>query len=219
MNVKEKTPGQEVGARRLVGNDEIRCWSKTIEVAAKRSRAACVCAVGRSAEVIASESVRTINDDVRCSGTAIRRASGVRAQDPDRRSRRIESLEALGADVAFGLPGIHALPMWDGAPSAPAHAQLRTELNGRLRGGRLCASQWASRAFASLDRPRRAECLDGHHGSGQRALFRSSPSRARFRGHDRQAARLPGTSCMTSSPRSRRSSNGRPRRRAEQLPD
>jgi acetolactate synthase-1/2/3 large subunit len=25
-----------------------------------------------------------------------------------------ESLRALGADVVFGLPGVHALPIWEG---------------------------------------------------------------------------------------------------------
>src|SRR3989441_3618363 len=42
----------------------------------------------------------------------------------------IEGLEALGADVAFGLPGIHALPMWDGLRSSRLRAlNFRTELN------------------------------------------------------------------------------------------
>lgn len=42
----------------------------------------------------------------------------------------IESLQALGAEVAFGLPGIHALPMWDGLRSSRIRAlNFRTELN------------------------------------------------------------------------------------------
>jgi acetolactate synthase-1/2/3 large subunit len=42
----------------------------------------------------------------------------------------IECLEALGADVAFGLPGIHALPMWDGLRSSHLRTlNFRTELN------------------------------------------------------------------------------------------
>jgi len=42
----------------------------------------------------------------------------------------IECLEALGADVAFGLPGIHALPMWDGLrTSRLSTLNFRTELN------------------------------------------------------------------------------------------
>jgi acetolactate synthase-1/2/3 large subunit len=42
----------------------------------------------------------------------------------------IECLEALGADVAFGLPGIHALPMWDGLRSSRVRTlNFRTELN------------------------------------------------------------------------------------------
>ena len=42
----------------------------------------------------------------------------------------IECLEALGADVAFGLPGIHALPMWDGLRSSRLRTlSFRTELN------------------------------------------------------------------------------------------
>jgi acetolactate synthase-1/2/3 large subunit len=42
----------------------------------------------------------------------------------------IECLEALGADVAFGLPGIHALPMWDGLRTSRLRTlNFRTELN------------------------------------------------------------------------------------------
>lgn len=42
----------------------------------------------------------------------------------------IECLEALGAEVAFGLPGIHALPMWEGLRSSRVRAlNFRTELN------------------------------------------------------------------------------------------
>ena len=42
----------------------------------------------------------------------------------------IECLEALGADVAFGLPGIHALPMWEGLRSSRLRTlNFRTELN------------------------------------------------------------------------------------------
>jgi acetolactate synthase-1/2/3 large subunit len=41
-----------------------------------------------------------------------------------------ESLEALGAEVAFGLPGIHALAIWEALRESPVRAVgLRTELN------------------------------------------------------------------------------------------
>jgi len=41
----------------------------------------------------------------------------------------VESLEALGAEVAFGLPGVHALAMWDGLrTSGVRFAGFRTEL-------------------------------------------------------------------------------------------
>ncbi|HEY7562176.1 MAG TPA: thiamine pyrophosphate-binding protein [Gaiellaceae bacterium] len=41
-----------------------------------------------------------------------------------------ESLEAAGADVAFGVPGIHALAIWDGLRTSPVRAVgLRTELS------------------------------------------------------------------------------------------
>jgi acetolactate synthase I/II/III large subunit len=41
-----------------------------------------------------------------------------------------ESLEALGADVAFGVPGIHALAIWDGLRTSRIEAVgLRTELS------------------------------------------------------------------------------------------
>jgi acetolactate synthase I/II/III large subunit len=42
----------------------------------------------------------------------------------------VECLEALGADAAFGVPGIHALAIWDGLrESAVRFLGLRTELN------------------------------------------------------------------------------------------
>jgi acetolactate synthase-1/2/3 large subunit len=41
-----------------------------------------------------------------------------------------ESLEALGAEVAFGVPGIHALAIWEGLRESAVRAVgLRTELN------------------------------------------------------------------------------------------
>jgi acetolactate synthase I/II/III large subunit len=41
-----------------------------------------------------------------------------------------ESLEALGAEVAFGLPGVHALAIWDGLrASTVRYLGFRTELN------------------------------------------------------------------------------------------
>ncbi|HXV96531.1 MAG TPA: thiamine pyrophosphate-binding protein, partial [Gaiellaceae bacterium] len=41
-----------------------------------------------------------------------------------------ESLEGLGAEVAFGVPGIHALAIWDGLRTSPIRTVgLRTELS------------------------------------------------------------------------------------------
>ena len=41
-----------------------------------------------------------------------------------------ESLEALGAEAAFGVPGIHALAIWDGLRTSSIRAiGLRTELS------------------------------------------------------------------------------------------
>ncbi|MDQ3857177.1 MAG: thiamine pyrophosphate-binding protein [Actinomycetota bacterium] len=41
-----------------------------------------------------------------------------------------ESLEALGAEVAFGLPGVHALAIWEGLRTSGVRSVgLRTELN------------------------------------------------------------------------------------------
>jgi acetolactate synthase-1/2/3 large subunit len=41
-----------------------------------------------------------------------------------------ESLETLGAEVAFGVPGIHALAIWDGLRTSPIRTVgLRTELS------------------------------------------------------------------------------------------
>jgi acetolactate synthase I/II/III large subunit len=42
----------------------------------------------------------------------------------------VESLEALGADAAFGLPGIHALAIWEALRTSPIRCLgFRTELN------------------------------------------------------------------------------------------
>jgi acetolactate synthase-1/2/3 large subunit len=42
----------------------------------------------------------------------------------------VESLEALGAQVAFGVPGIHALAIWDGLRTSPIRViGTRTELS------------------------------------------------------------------------------------------
>ena len=42
----------------------------------------------------------------------------------------IECLQALGAEVAFGLPGIHALAFWEAMRSSPIRSlNFRTELN------------------------------------------------------------------------------------------
>jgi len=42
----------------------------------------------------------------------------------------VESLEALGAGVAFGIPGTHTLSIWDGLRTSPIRSLcLRTELN------------------------------------------------------------------------------------------
>lgn len=42
----------------------------------------------------------------------------------------VEALEALGAEVVFGLPGIHALPIWEALRTSPLRAvPFRTELN------------------------------------------------------------------------------------------
>jgi acetolactate synthase-1/2/3 large subunit len=41
-----------------------------------------------------------------------------------------ETLEALGAEVAFGVPGVHALAIWEGLREGPVRTVgLRTELN------------------------------------------------------------------------------------------
>ncbi|HKW69617.1 MAG TPA: thiamine pyrophosphate-binding protein [Candidatus Dormibacteraeota bacterium] len=42
----------------------------------------------------------------------------------------VESLTALGAEAVFGLPGIHALPVWDALRTSPLRTYgFRTELN------------------------------------------------------------------------------------------
>src|SRR2546421_6467924 len=42
----------------------------------------------------------------------------------------VESLEALGADAVFGLPGIHALPIWEAMRTSKIRTLgFRTEFN------------------------------------------------------------------------------------------
>src|SRR5260221_466920 len=51
----------------------------------------------------------------------------------------VESLEALGAKAAFGLPGIHALPIWEGMRESPLRTYgMRSELNAAF-----AADGWA----------------------------------------------------------------------------
>ena len=81
-----------------------------------------------------------------------------------------ESLEALGAEVAFGVPGIHALAIWDG---------LRDELDrgdraphralGRLRRRRLRADERPAGAAPALHRPRRPDLAGRADGGRERA--------------------------------------------------
>ena len=81
--------------------------------------------------MIASERVGDDHDDVGLLGhsdTVGPVASGLKTRTGGHVV--IECLEALGADVAFGLPGIHALPMWDGLRSSRLRTlNFRTELN------------------------------------------------------------------------------------------
>src|SRR5207244_6489101 len=89
-------------------------------------------AVAIGAEVIAPERVGDDHDDVGLLGhsdTVGPVASGLKTRIGG--YVVIECLEALGADVAFGLPGIHALPMWDGLRASRLRTvDFRTELNG-----------------------------------------------------------------------------------------
>src|SRR5258706_1359023 len=51
----------------------------------------------------------------------------------------VESLEALGAEAVFGLPGIHALPIWEGMRESPLRTYgMRSELNAAF-----AADGWA----------------------------------------------------------------------------
>ena len=69
-----------------------------------------------------------------------------------------ESLEALGAEVVFGVPGIHALAIWEALRESPVRAVgLRTELNaGFAADGYARVERPAGRA-APLDRAGRAD--------------------------------------------------------------
>ena len=103
-----------------------------------------------------------------------------------------ESLEALGAEVAFGVPGIHALAIWDGLRTSsisgdrPPHRAL-----GRLRRGRLRAHERTAGAPPPLHGPRRADLAGRADGSGERARpgrGDREPDPAR---PDRRRARVP----------------------------
>lgn len=51
----------------------------------------------------------------------------------------VEALAALGAEAVFGLPGIHALPIWEGLRESDLHTcGMRTELNAAF-----AAAGWA----------------------------------------------------------------------------
>src|SRR5947208_15492428 len=88
-------------------------------------------AVAVGAEMVAPERVGDDHDDVGLPGhsdTVGPVASGLKTRIGGHLV--IECLEALGADVAFGLPGIHALPMWDGLRTSRLRTlNFRTELN------------------------------------------------------------------------------------------
>src|SRR5690348_11783454 len=48
----------------------------------------------------------------------------------------VETLEALGATAVFGLPGIHALPIWEALRESSLRTYgLRTELNAGFAAG------------------------------------------------------------------------------------
>ncbi len=95
-----------------------------------------------------------------------------------------ESLEALGAEVAFGLPGIHALAIWEGlSESSVRYLGFRTELNAGFRGRRLRARQRPAGAAPALDRARGAQLAHGPHGGleltrSRRRDRESDPDRA-----------------------------------------
>src|SRR5205823_8672653 len=88
-------------------------------------------AVAVGAEVVAPESVGDDHDDIGLLGhsdTVGPVASGLKTRIGGHVV--IECLEALGAEVVFGLPGIHALPMWEGLRSSRLRTlNFRTELN------------------------------------------------------------------------------------------
>ncbi len=51
-----------------------------------------------------------------------------------------ESLEALGADAAFGVPGVHTLALWEGLRHVGLRSIVcRTETNSAIAGS-TCAS-------------------------------------------------------------------------------
>jgi acetolactate synthase-1/2/3 large subunit len=62
-----------------------------------------------------------------------------------------ETLEALGTEVAFGVPGVHALSIWDGLRTSPIRTiGFRTELNaGFAADGYARASGWPAALLLS----------------------------------------------------------------------
>ena len=84
-----------------------------------------------------------------------------------------ESLAALGAEVAFGVPGIHSLAIWEALRPTP----LRCVWNAHrtVRGVRrrwVCAILGPASAAAALDRAGSAQLADATHGGGQRPRAR-----------------------------------------------
>ena len=71
-----------------------------------------------------------------------------------------ETLEALGAETAFGVPGIHALAIWEGLRTSSIVAiGLRSELS----------AGFAADGYARTSgRPRRPHLAGGAHGGGER---------------------------------------------------
>ena len=81
-----------------------------------------------------------------------------------------ESMAALGAEVAFGVPGVHSLAIWEGLRAGPIEVYgTRTELCAGFAADGYARSSGKPCPAAALHRARRAELADRAHGGGQLA--------------------------------------------------
>ena len=85
----------------------------------------------------------------------------------------VSALEALGATAAFGVPGTHALAIWEGLRESPiATLGTRTELSSGFAADGYARASGRAGAAAPFDRAGGAELADRADGERQRPRAR-----------------------------------------------